>query len=85
MQNTAPMAPIAAAAVTVYAIKKQIKWKITLKIAAWGLIGAALGLCFTDFLGGKITAKIFGALLIIMGGIEIFGKTEKSVAQRRRK
>lgn len=70
--------PIAAAAVTVYAVKKQIKWKITLKIAAWGLIGAALGLYFTDLLGGKITAKIFGALLIIMGLFEIFGKKEKS-------
>ena len=49
--------PIAAAAVIVYSIKKQIKWKITLKIAAWGLLGTVLGLYFTDYFGGDITAS----------------------------
>ncbi len=77
--------PIAAAAVIVYSIKKQIKWKITLKIAAWGLLGTVLGLYFTDYFGGDITAKIFGGLLIVMGIFEIFGKKEKSVAPKRRK
>lgn len=77
--------PIAAAAVIVYSIKKQIKWKITLKIAAWGLLGTVLGLYFTDYFGGDITAKIFGGLLILMGIFEIFGKKEKSVAPKRRK
>lgn len=77
--------PIAAAAVIVYSIKKQIKWKITLKIAAWGLLGTVLGFYFTDYFGGDITAKIFGVLLIVMGIFEIFGKKEKSVAPKRRK
>lgn len=77
--------PIAAAAIIVYGIKKRIKWKITLKIAAWGLLGAVLGLYFTDYFGGQLTAKIFGALLIIMGLTEIFGKKEKSVAPKRRR
>lgn len=77
--------PIAAAAVIVYSIKKRIKWKTALKIAAWGLLGTLLGLYFTDYLGGKATAKIFGALLIVMGLSEIFGEKEKSVAQKRRK
>ena len=77
--------PIAAAAVIVYSLKKQIKWKITLKIAAWGLLGTVLGLYFTDYFGGDITAKIFGGLLIVMGIFEIFGKKEKSVAQKRSK
>lgn len=77
--------PIAAAAVIVYSIKKQIKWKITLKIAAWGLLGTVLGFYFTDYFGGDITAKIFGGLLIVMGIFEIFGKKEKSVAPKRRK
>ena len=36
--------PIAAAAVTVYAVKKQIKWKMTLKITLWGLIGVIIGI-----------------------------------------
>ena len=59
--------PIAIAAVAVYGFKKQIKWKLVLKIAAWGLVGTAGGLLFTDLLGGDITAKIFGGMLILIG------------------
>ena len=59
--------PIAIAAVAVYGFKKQIKWKLVLKIAAWGLAGTAGGLLFTDLLGGDITAKIFGGMLILIG------------------
>ena len=70
--------PIAMAAVAVYGFKKQSKWKLVLKIAARGLAGTAGGLLFTDLLGGDITAKIFGAMLIIIGVDElgIFGKKE---------
>ena len=66
--------PTAVAAVTVYGIKKQIKWKIVLKVALWGLLGAAVGIYFADLLGGKLTSKLFGGLLVIMGLIEIFSK-----------
>ena len=66
--------PTAVAAVTVYGIKKQIKWKIVLKFALWGLLGAAVGIYFADLLGGKLTSKLFGGLLVIMGLIEIFSK-----------
>ena len=59
--------PIAIAAVAVYGLKKQIKWKLVLKIAARGLAGTAGGLLFTDLLGGDITAKIFGGMLILIG------------------
>lgn len=71
--------PIAIAAVAVYGFKKQIKWKLVAKIAAWGLVGTAGGLLFTNLLGGDITAKIFGEMLIIIGISEIglFGKKEK--------
>ena len=37
--------PIALAAVTVYAIKKNIRWRLVLKTAVWGLVGSAAGLC----------------------------------------
>lgn len=67
--------PIALVAVIVYAIKRQIKWKLTLKIALWGLLGAAVGLWLTDILGGEITGKIFGGLLVIMGLKETFVKS----------
>ena len=71
--------PIAAAAVAVYGFKKQIKWKLAAKIAVWGLIGTAGGLLLTDFLGGDITAKIFGGMLIVIGigELGIFGKRKK--------
>lgn len=77
--------PIAIAAVAVYGFKKQIKWKLVLKIAAWGLAGTAGGLLFTDLLGGNITAKIFGGMLILIGigelGI-IKGKDKDSPTDR---
>lgn len=67
--------PIAVVAVIVYAVKKQIKWKITLKIALCGFLGAVIGIWLADFLGGEITRKIFGGLLVIMGIREIFTKS----------
>lgn len=77
--------PIAIAAVAVYGFKKQIKWKLVLKIAAWGLAGTAGGLLFTDLLGGDITAKVFGGMLILIGigelGI-IEGKDKESPTDR---
>lgn len=66
--------PTAVAAVTVYAVKKQIKWKTVLKVALWGLLGAAVGIYFADLLGGGLTSKLFGGLLVIVGVIEIFSK-----------
>ena len=77
--------PIALAAVTVYALKKNIKWRLVLKTAVWGLAGSAAGLMLTDSIGGEITGKIFGGLLIIMGLLEIFGKKEKPLDKKEEK
>ena len=77
--------PIGLLAVIVYAFKKQIKWKITLKFAGFGLLGSVIGLYLTDFLGGKITAKVFGGLLVLMGIKEIFAKKIKTVAKGEKK
>lgn len=76
--------PIAVIAVIIYSVKKQIKWKHTLKVAVWGLIGTSLGWLLTDFLGGKITAKIFGGLLILIGITEIFTKNTKNIAKTKK-
>lgn len=64
--------PIALIAVIIYAIKKQIKWKITLKISLFGMIGTVFGWLAAGFLGGDIISKIFGGLLIFLGIKEIF-------------
>ncbi len=66
--------PIGILSIIIYTIKKQIVWKITLKIAAFGVIGAVSGIFLADFLGGEVTQKIFGGLLIIMGICEVFKK-----------
>ena len=77
--------PIALAAVTVYSLKKNIKWRLVLKTSVWGLAGSAVGLMVTGRIGGEITGKIFGGLLIIMGGLEIFGKKEKPLDKKAEK
>lgn len=70
--------PIGLIAVIIYAIKKKIKWKITLPIALGGLIGAVLGITVTNFIGGDFIAYIFGAFLIILGIKEIFFTKSRS-------
>lgn len=78
--------PIGLLAVVIYAFKKQIKWKTTLLLAAWGLLGAVIGLMLTDLLGGGLTAKLFGGLLILIGIKEIFCKNSNNgVAVKRQK
>ena len=66
--------PIGILALIVYTVKKQIKWKVTVKIAIFGIIGCVIGILTADFLGGSITRKIFALLLIVMGISEIFKK-----------
>lgn len=76
--------PIAITAVTVYAIKKQIKWKKVLFIALFGVGGTFLGLMLADKLGGNFTAKLFGGMLIVLGIKEIFRKSGKTVAENKK-
>ena len=66
--------PIGILSIIIYSVKKQIKWKTTIKIAIFGIIGAVLGILLAGVLGGSITRKIFACLLIIMGISEIFKK-----------
>lgn len=73
--------PIALLAVSIYAYKKQIKWKIVLPIATGGIIGAIGGIYLTDFLGGSLTGKLFGGFLILLGIKEIFFKSKKEDLQ----
>ena len=77
--------PIGLLALIIYVFKKQIKWKAVFKFSLWGLLGSLTGLYLTDFLGGKITGKIFGGLLIILGIIEIFKKKRKTVDKSQNK
>lgn len=77
--------PIGLIALIIYAFKKQIKWKTTLKFASFGLLGSLTGLYTTNFLGGEITGKIFGGLLILLGINEIFKRNTKTVDNLKKK
>ncbi len=77
--------PTALAAVIIYSVKKQIKWKVTLSLALGGLIGAVGGIYFAEYIGGKLTAKIFGGLLVLMGIREIFCSAEKTLEKKKEK
>ena len=44
--------------------------------------GVIIGMYFARILGGELTAKVFGGLLVIIGISEIFTKSEKRVAKR---
>ncbi len=73
--------PVALIAVIIYSVKKQIKWRTVIPMAVGGIAGAFFGLALTDTLGGELTAKLFGALLILLGIKEIF--TKKSQKQNK--
>lgn len=67
--------PIAIVAVLIYTKQKRIKWKTVAFVALFGLIGSAAGSLLVGVLGGEITGKIFGGLLVLMGLRETFTKS----------
>ena len=69
--------PVGLIAVIIYAIKRKIKWKTVLFMATGGVLGAVLGLSLTGWIGGNLTAKLFGALLVFLGIKEIIIKKNK--------
>lgn len=66
--------PCAVAALIVYSIKKQIKYKQILPIIFAGIAGTFIGIYLSGILGTKVTAKLFGGVLCIAGTKEIFAK-----------
>ncbi len=76
--------PISLLAVIIYSIKKKIKWRLTISLSLWGLLGASLGIMLTKYLGGELTSKLFGGLLILMGLCEIFKRRNKNVAEKKK-
>lgn len=75
--------PIALLAVTIYAFKKQIKWKIVLPLAIGGVAGALAGIFLTDIIGGNLISKLFGGFLIILGIKEVFSKSKNRDLKER--
>lgn len=68
--------PIALTAVSIYTVKKQIKWRAVIPLAAGGILGGTAGFWLTDFIGGNFTSKLFGGFLVVLGLKEIFSKSK---------
>ena len=70
--------PIGVLSVIIYAFRGKIKFKTTLPLAAFGLIGSGIGLLITKFLSAAILTKLFAFFLIVLGIIEIFKKDKNT-------
>ena len=71
--------PIGLTSLLIYAIKKQIKWRIVIPFALFGILGAILGVMLTNYLDNNFLSKLFGGLLCVMALKEIFSKNVKNV------
>lgn len=59
--------PIAITAVFIYSRKHLIEWRIALALSLLGACGATVGFWIATFTDNFLLAKIFGAMLIILG------------------
>ena len=73
--------PTGLVAVIVYAIKKQIEWKIVLKMWLYGVIGAFGGYFIARAIETQYLSKIFAVFLIIFGIIILFSKEKNKKAE----
>lgn len=73
--------PTGLVAVIVYAIKKQVEWKIVLKMWLYGVIGAFGGYFIARAIETQYLSKIFAVFLIIFGIIILFSKEKNKKAE----
>lgn len=66
--------PTAVLAVLYYSKKKLIVWKIALPFAAMGIVGTVIGCFLCGKFDNSMLSKMFGILLLIMGGLGLFKK-----------
>ena len=66
--------PIALFSVILHSKNKLIEWKIILPLIISGIIGSALGTLFGLVINPRIIEIAFGAVLVIVGAKELFGK-----------
>ena len=76
--------PIGFLALIIYAFKKQIKWKTVIPLAAFGILGAFLGIMLTEYISNEWLSKIFGIFLILMAVKEIFTKDSKTIEKNNK-
>ena len=69
--------PTGLIAVIVYAIKKQIEWRIVLKMWLYGIIGAFGGYFIARAIETEYLSKVFAIFLMIFGIIMLFSKEKR--------
>lgn len=73
--------PTGLIAIIIYAIKKQIEWKIVFKMWLFGSVGALGGYFIAKAIETQYLSKIFAAFLIIFGLITLFAKDKSKKAE----
>lgn len=73
--------PTGLIAIIIYAIKKQIEWKIVFKMWLFGSIGALGGYFIAKAIETQYLSKIFAAFLIVFGVINLFTKDKTKKAE----
>ncbi len=73
--------PTGLLAIIIYAIKKQIEWKIVFKMWLFGSVGALGGYFIAKAIETQYLSKIFAAFLIIFGLITLFTKDKSKKAE----
>lgn len=74
--------PIALVAVIIYAVKKQIDYKVVLWLALGGVAGAVGGSYLSNVIGAEIIGKFFATFLIILGIREIISSFSLKVKKK---
>lgn len=75
--------PCAVLALIFYCKKGLIQWKTAFLAAGFGLLGGALGSYLSGVIDAGFLRKIFGAMLAVIGLIEIFGKPKKEENEKK--
>lgn len=70
--------PIGIMSVIIYLKQNKIKFKKTIPLAVFGVLGSGIGILITRFLDVSFISKIFAAFLIILGIVEIFKKDKNT-------
>ena len=73
--------PTGLIAIIIYAIKKQIEWKIVFKMWLFGSVGALGGYFIAKAIEAQYLSKIFAAFLIVFGVINLFTKDKSKKAE----
>jgi uncharacterized protein len=69
--------PVGIFALIFHCRKKLVNWRIAVPAILCGLVGAAVGCLLATLFGAFVMRKLFGAMLLILGAWELFGRHKR--------